>query len=227
MRLWVFVIGFLFILAEGCVHEPMAPFKLRGIWHKVSSGDTVFSVSERYGASIESVAEINDLPGSGSLRGREEVFVPKQDGKPPGTGVPPSRGSYALKCGANGRPCMAWPVDGETSSKFGPRSNGHHDGIDISAKRGEPVRAAADGTVLYSGDEIKGYGNLIIVRHEDAVITVYAHNDKNLVKEGDIVTSRQVIARVGNSGGSTGMHLHFEVRVKEQPQNPLLFLSQR
>jgi murein DD-endopeptidase MepM/ murein hydrolase activator NlpD len=112
-------------------------------------------------------------------------------------------------------------------SNFGPRSNGHHDGIDITAKRGTPVKAVLDGTVLYCGSEIKGYGNMIIIRHKNDILTVYAHNDKNLVKEGSRVTRGQVVARVGNSGNSKELQLHFEVRENEMPMNPLLYLQKK
>ncbi|MCP4602641.1 MAG: M23 family metallopeptidase [Proteobacteria bacterium] len=230
---------------SGCAHEPIAPFKLKGVWHTVSSGDTVSSVSNRYGTDSEALAELNDLPSSGSLEGREEIFIPKKDGKPPGTGAPPQTAVSAVgsipqepyrngkspgtkgQCGQNGKPCFAWPVKGKVASPFGPRSNSHHDGIDISAKQGTPVSSAADGKVLYSGNEIKGYGNLIIIRHQGGIITIYAHNDKNLIKEGAAVKSGQTIARVGNSGSTKGMYLHFEVRINEQPQNPLLYLPSR
>ena len=239
MRLWTFTAGFFLFAAFGCAHKPVEPFQLRGVWHPVSSGDTVSSVAERYGATAVIVAELNDLPVNGFLRGRKEVFVPKSQGKPVGTGAPPNRRSPVGRasvqsasnsasrgrCGEGGRPCLAWPVAGRVSSGFGKRSSGHHDGIDIPAKRGTPVRSVADGQVLYSGDEIKGYGNLIIIRHENDIITVYANNEKNMIKEGDKVTRGQLVAKVGNSGSSTGVHLHFEVRTKEQPQNPLLYLT--
>ncbi len=89
------------------------------------------------------------------------------------------------------------------------------------------MRCAADGKVLYSGDEIEGYGNLVIVRHTGDIITVYARNDKNLVREGDAVKRGEKVAHVGSSGSTKGVYLHFEVRVKEQPKNPLLYLPTR
>ncbi len=220
----------------GCAHQPMAPLRLVGVWHDVESGDSASSLARRYGASAAAVIELNDLPKDGSLVGLVEVFIPKKGGKPPGTGAPPSQ-SHARRstgippaqksCGENGHPCMDWPVDGPVISTYGPRSNGHHDGIDIAAKRGTPVKAALEGTVLYCGDEIQGYGNMIIIRHKNDTLTVYAHNDKNLVKEGDRVTRGQVVARVGNSGSSKELQLHFEVRKNETPMNPLLYLPKK
>jgi murein DD-endopeptidase MepM/ murein hydrolase activator NlpD len=196
----------------------------------VQSGDTAASVSNRYAADSEVLIELNDLPQSGSLAGRDEIFVSKEGGKPPGTGASPSAGQVLAvsapkaRCGVGGRPCLEWPVKGRVSSGFGARSNGHHDGIDIPAARGASVAAAEKGKVLYSGDDIKGYGNLIIMRHDNSIITVYAHNEENLVKEGDTVKRGQSIAKVGDTGSANGVHLHFEVRVDEQPKDPLLYL---
>ena len=217
----------------GCAHSSGAPLKLLGLWHKVESGETAASVSDRYGADPDALIELNDLPKDGALAGRSEIFVPKSGGKPPGTGAPPSKSWAAAaeapksQCGKQGRPCFAWPADGKVSSKFGKRANGHHDGIDIPAKKGGPVVSAEDGKVLYAGDDIKGYGNLVIIRHKNAIITVYAHNEKNLVKEGDDVKRGQKVATVGNTGSANGVHLHFEVRVDEQPVDPMLYLPAR
>ncbi len=221
------------VVAEGCGHKPMAPLQLRGVWHKVETGDTILSVAKRYGADLDAMVELNDLPPRGAMPDRKEVFVPKQNGKPAGTGAPPPRRTPSTStlvagnkgnCSRSKMPCLKWPVKGKVSSSFGQRSNGHHDGIDIAATRGTPIGAAEAGKVLYSGSEIKGYGNLVIISHENKMITVYAHNDKNLVKEGDTVLRGQTVARIGRSGSATGNHLHFEVRMNEQPKNPLLYL---
>ena len=117
-----------------------------------------------------------------------------------------------------------WPVDGVLTSKFGIRGGRRHDGIDIGAPEGTEIKAAADGTVLYSGDQQTGYGNLIIIKHAQDMITVYAHNQKNLVKESDQVKRGQAIGKVGRTGRATGPHLHFEIRKRTQPRNPLFFL---
>jgi len=219
-----------------CATKPVPPLELLGTWHQVEEGDTARSVAERYGADPEVLAELNDLPLEGEITRRDEVFVPKQGGAAPGTGAPPPEPLSAATapspasdggCGKGDRPCLAWPLDGEVSSGFGERGGKPHDGIDIPAERGTPVEAAADGVVLYSGDEIKGYGNLVIIRHSGGIITVYAHGDKNLVSEGDEVKAGQQVAQVGDSGTATTTHLHFEVRVDEQPRDPLDYLTPR
>jgi len=110
------------------------------------------------------------------------------------------------------------------TSRFGIRRGRRHDGIDIGAAEGALVHAAADGKVLYSGDQQRGYGNLIIIRHAGDMITVYAHNKVILVKEGERVQQGQVISRVGHTGRVSGPHLHFEIHKKSQPLDPLTFL---
>lgn len=120
---------------------------------------------------------------------------------------------------------FSWPLrTGQISSNYGRRGAHFHDGIDISAPKGNPVFASGDGVVLYSGKTIKGYGNLIIVKHGYELATVYAHNDKNLVKRGDRVRRGQRIALVGQSGQATAPHLHFEVRYREYSHDPLKYL---
>ncbi len=229
------------VLIAGCGSRSVAPLKVLGAWHKVTSGDTVDSVAKRYGAESETIAELNDLPRKGEITGRDEIFIPKAGGKPPGTGASPpppitsgsASGDSGLtdsplkasgKCGVDGRPCFEWPVDGKLSARFGTRDGKHNDGIDISAPRGTAVKAADAGKVIYSGDAIKGYGNLVLVRHDGGIITVYAHNDRNVVSEGDDVKRGQKLAEVGSTGSVTTVHLHFEVRVGEQPKDPLLYL---
>jgi len=116
-----------------------------------------------------------------------------------------------------------WPVEGIFMSKFGPRRGRHHDGIDVSAPAGTPIKAAADGKVIFSG-RFCGYGNLILLRHDNDYFTAYAHNRANLVDEGKRVAQGEVIAEVGRTGRTTGNHLHFEVRRGQKAMDPLSFL---
>jgi murein DD-endopeptidase MepM/ murein hydrolase activator NlpD len=107
--------------------------------------------------------------------------------------------------------------------RFGVRGGQRHDGIDIAAPEGTKVTAAADGTVLYVGEQT-GYGAVAILRHEGGLVTLYAHNAAVLVREGARVRRGEAIAKVGQTGRTTGPHLHFEVREGTRPRNPLLFL---
>ena len=122
-----------------------------------------------------------------------------------------------------------FPVDGVITSRFGPRLDPFtkkirfHQGLDIAAPEGTPIKSTINGIVIFSG-KIRGYGNIVIIKNGDTV-TKYAHNKVNLVKKGDYVKKDQVIAQVGSTGRSTGSHLHFEVVVHHKHIDPLKFLS--
>ena len=118
---------------------------------------------------------------------------------------------------------FTWPVRGKITARFNPRHDSLNDGIDIAAPSGTPVRATLAGQVIYS-DRLRGYGNLIIVRHRGGFASVYAHNRKNLVRQGQKVTKRQVIAEVGDTGRVTTPHLHFEIRRNNVARDPLSYL---
>ncbi len=118
-----------------------------------------------------------------------------------------------------------WPLKvGTISSLYGQRRRDFHDGVDIKAPRGTHVLAAKEGEVVYSSRKIKGYGNLIVIKHPDSTATVYAHNQKNLVKKGQKISQGELIALVGATGKATGPHLHFEIRKGEAAEDPLLYL---
>ncbi|HPI98941.1 MAG TPA: M23 family metallopeptidase, partial [Synergistales bacterium] len=124
---------------------------------------------------------------------------------------------------------LAWPVRGRVTSRFGTRVHPvfktkiMHTGIDIDAKRGDPVKAAESGEVLYAG-WLRGYGQIIILDHGAQLTTVYAHLDASLVDEGEKVKNGQVIGKVGSTGVATGAHLHFEVRVDGEARDPMKYL---
>ncbi len=121
---------------------------------------------------------------------------------------------------------FAWPVRGKVLSSFGPKGGGlHNDGINIAAPKGAAVKAAENGVVAYAGNEIRGYGNLLLIRHSGGWITAYAHADKLLVQRGDKVNKGQVIARVGHTGNVVSPQLHFEIRKGKQAVNPIRHLA--
>ncbi|MDP6708227.1 MAG: M23 family metallopeptidase [Alphaproteobacteria bacterium] len=121
---------------------------------------------------------------------------------------------------------FAWPIKGRVLSRFGPKRNGlHNDGINISAARGTPVRAAESGVVVYVGTELRGFGNLLLLRHAGGWMTAYAHVDKVAVRAGQTVRRGQVVARVGSSGGVDRPQLHFEIRKGRSAVNPTRYLG--
>jgi len=113
----------------------------------------------------------------------------------------------------NKTPSFIWPVGGKVISHFGPKKGGlYNDGINISAKEGAAVKAADAGTVVYAGNELKGYGNLILIKHTGGYLTAYAHNEELLVKKGDLVKKGQIISHVGQTGLVSSPQLHFSIR---------------
>ena len=115
---------------------------------------------------------------------------------------------------------LSWPAKGKVTGEFSETNKG----IDIAGKVGEPVLAASDGKVVYAGNSLRGYGNLVIVKHDNTYLTAYAHNSKLLVKEGDTVRKGQKIAEMGDTD-ATAPKLHFELRVNGKPVNPTPYLQ--
>ena len=121
-----------------------------------------------------------------------------------------------------------WPVNGPLLSKFGSTGKGlKNDGVNISARAGTPVRATQEGVVAYAGNELRGFGNLLLVRHADGWISAYAHNSKLLVEPGDKVYRGQVISHVGNTGSVNFPQLHFELRRGKRPVDPERYLKRQ
>jgi murein DD-endopeptidase MepM/ murein hydrolase activator NlpD len=123
-------------------------------------------------------------------------------------------------------PTFRWPVRGKVITSYGAKTNGKaNDGINLAVPEGTPVKAAEDGVVAYSGNELKGYGNLVLVRHANGYVTAYAHASELLVKRGDTIKRGQVIAKSGQSGEVGSPQLHFEIRKGSTPVDPLQFLN--
>ncbi len=123
-------------------------------------------------------------------------------------------------------PTFRWPVRGKVITSYGAKTNGKsNDGINLAVPEGTPIKAAEDGVVAYSGNELKGYGNLVLVRHSNGYVTAYAHASELLVKRGDTIKRGQVIAKSGQSGEVGSPQLHFEIRKGSNPVDPLQFLN--
>ena len=123
-------------------------------------------------------------------------------------------------------PTFRWPVRGKVITSYGAKTNGKaNDGINLAVPEGTPVKAAEDGVVAYSGNELKGYGNLVLVRHANGYVTAYAHASELLVKRGDAIKRGQIIAKSGQSGEVGSPQLHFEIRKGSAPVDPIQFLN--
>jgi murein DD-endopeptidase MepM/ murein hydrolase activator NlpD len=188
----------------------------------VEVGDTLESIAARAAVPAEDIVELNGLKGPEDVVPGRMIFVLERVAPPAAEGSP----AVAMSGGA---PILRWPLDiGRVvvSSHFGVRDGRPHEGIDLAAPNGTPVFAAADGTVAYAGNGIRGYGNIVVLRHGNGLMTVYAHNSVVLASRGQSVRAGDRIALVGQSGRATGPHLHFEVRVGEIPRNPLAMLPE-
>src|SRR4051794_36230642 len=123
-------------------------------------------------------------------------------------------------------PTFRWPVRGKVVTSYGAKTNGKsNDGINLAVPEGTPVKAAEDGVVAYSGNELKGYGNLVLVRHSNGYVTAYAHASELMVKRGDTIKRGEIIAKSGQSGEVGSPQLHFEIRKGSSPVDPLQFLN--
>jgi len=218
----------LLVLATGCPTRtdplqwlrPSPEAEAIGAFHQVRQGETLRSICRAYGAEPQEVAEVNGLEDPNRLRVGQRLFIP--DATEPR--VVPEAGAGEPAAEVKQEPGrFVWPVDGVLTSRFGLRGGRRHDGIDLGAPAGTPIRAAAAGQVLYAGEQA-GYGLIVIIRHADGYISVYAHNSENLVREGQQVKQAEPVARVGRTGRATGPHLHFEIRQGTKPRNPLFFL---
>jgi len=224
----------------------------QAIYHQVRAGDTLSELAVRYGVSTREIARYNSIPDPDKLYVGQMLRIPhgepqqvakatRRVSPPPSRSVsrrwrrdrepftePRRRSSPSLlsePSQRSGPALFMWPVDGQLTSNFGPRNGSFHDGIDIAAPVGTRVLAAADGKVIFS-DVLRGYGNVVIVRHGGGYLTVYAHHRTNLVKEGQSVRQGEVLAEVGQTGRATGPSLHFEVRKDNLARNPLRYLPQ-
>ncbi len=215
------------LLLQGCPQpitvvpdrEPMHAPELVGVWHKTRKGETVKSLSRRCGISAQDIRELNGLDDHTKLKAGQPIFLygidrlicnrGKKNQPPKPIRVPVAK--------------WMWPVKkGRITSRFGARRGKRrkHRGVDIAADTGTKIVAARAGTVIFSGNR-DGYGRVIIIEHASEFVTVYAHNSKNIAEAGDEVAKGQLIGEVGNTGRSTGPHLHFEIRHRGNPVDPM------
>lgn len=203
-----------------------------GVVHTVGRGENLWRICYTYGVDVNEVASLNKISDTTEIKAGQKLFIPGVR-KVRRVIVPPGAPAASVRKASVSRDAdekiiikkgrFIWPVRGKLTSKFGLRGGERHDGIDISAPSGTPVKAADSGKVVVD-DRFRAYGRMLIIEHEGDYYTVYSHNKKNLVTVGDRVSKGDVIATVGNSGNATGYHLHFEVRKGKKVLNPLFFL---
>ncbi|WP_425408380.1 peptidoglycan DD-metalloendopeptidase family protein [Hyphococcus sp.] len=214
--------------------------------YSVQRGDTLYSISKRAGVSVGDIASANRLRAPYNLDIGQRLLIPqapvgalrvaKADPKsePARAAEPETKDvaeiarnvAYTPQPATSSKTMFDWPVRGRIISEYGSGNLGRrNDGVNIAAPVGAPVRAAADGQVVYRGAELEGFGNLLLVKHADGFVTAYAHNDTMLVKKGDQIRKGQVIAKVGQTGAVTTPQLHFEIRQELQTVDPVALLG--
>lgn len=217
--------------------------------HRVEPGQTLYRIARSYEVSVDDLMDANGISDPRTLAVGRVLIIPgavnARQIAPPGAQEAPeavaaAKGGAEVKQPPRSRPLLrgakqalvmpkgagvlAWPLRGVIYARFGKKGTERHDGIDLAAPLATPVKTAKAGTVVYAGEQ-KGYGLIAIIDHGDDLITLYAHNRDLRVKTGQRVRDGQVVATVGESGRTSGPHLHFEVRQGGVPVDPLQLLG--
>jgi len=239
-------------VAVGAPRAALAPTS--GV-HVVAPGETLHSIARLYGKSVMALAKANNIAPDTMVKVGERIIIPdvrpatpavpaRAEAAPPAGSdlatvesphsarvatpaeVPAQDSAVQTAEPAGSMPSFRWPVRGRIIAGFGPKPNGlQNDGINLAVPEGTPIKAAEDGVVAYAGNELKGYGNLVLVRHANGFVTAYAHASDILVKRGETVKRGQVIAHSGQTGNVTSPQLHFEIRKGATPVDPAQYLS--
>jgi murein DD-endopeptidase MepM/ murein hydrolase activator NlpD len=199
---------------------PTGPTPSIGTPHLVRPGETLAAIGRLYGVNWQTLATVNHLIDPHRIEVGQAIWVPS----PSGT-VRHGTRSLAVpsRFVPDGR--LQWPTDGSLSSAFGTRGGQFHGGIDLAGERGTPIMAAAEGVVMFSGRGPEGYGNAVMLDHGNGLFTLYAHNERNVVRQGERVRRGQIVALMGDTGRASGTHVHFEVHQHGQLVDPLRWLQ--
>lgn len=234
-------LGLSIVMLSGCfkvdlsflpTFDPPVQESKQGRYYTVRNGDTLYAIGRRFDVDYKSLARRNGISYPYTIYAGQRIYLSGTHKVTPTakttqrsrkiTTVAKSKSpkptpSKTYHPADTGSVRLIWPVKGTVTSRFGRRGSRMHDGIDIGAKEGTPVYAAAGGKVIYADNKLSGFGNLIIIKHTADFVTIYAHNQKNLVYKNQQIKRGQLIARVGQTGRATGPHLHFEVRRGKKP----------
>jgi murein DD-endopeptidase MepM/ murein hydrolase activator NlpD len=192
--------------------KPGQEFKvlpIKGIIYRVSPGESLGSIASKFKLKTETIMKDNNIDKASNLKIDQELIL---------RGAKPEF-SYQDRLDQK----FMYPINTRITSYYGPRWGRIHEGLDFAAPMGSPIKAVSSGRVVYSG-WANGYGYVVIIEHQKGLRTLYAHNSKLLVRVGESVGRGEVISRSGNTGNSTGPHLHFEVQVNGRPENPLDYI---
>lgn len=235
--------------SERVVYKQRGTAQSSSGYYTVAKGDTLYSIAWRYGVDHMDLARNNGIPSPYTIYPGQKIDVRKSGtsrrvvkkpavsspvSKPSISASKPSPSSSEISASGQKPPVVAdnseplvwqWPSQGNLKAQFST-SKPINKGIDLSGALGESVTAAAAGTVVYAGQGLRGYGNLVIIKHDDTYLSAYAHASRILVSEKEVVKAGQTIAETGSTG-TNEVKLHFEIRKNGKPVDPLLYLPQR
>jgi murein DD-endopeptidase MepM/ murein hydrolase activator NlpD len=219
-------IGLAACVVFGCAPQN----RTHGTYHVVRPGENLYRIGKAYDVRHDEIARLNNIADPDRIRVGQQLFIPGAARQLPVEVITPADARLDASPSPNSAffipltdQAFIWPISGTINSRFGPRGSGFHDGVDIAAPEGTPILAIESGAVIYS-DRLRGYGNMVVVRHASGFVSVYAHNQRNLVGEGQRVSRGETIARVGSTGRVTGPHLHFEIRHDNKALDPLPYM---
>ncbi len=218
-------------ITPGSQSRGMSGSSGRGHYHTVRAGENLYRIGQRYGVPTEVLIRANGISDVTELRVGQRLYIPRG-----GRGRAPRASDRARRTDPNlkervradarrgAQVDFRWPIQRtRLTSRFGRRNGQPHEGIDLAVKQGTPIRAAEGGKVIHAG-RLGAYGKVVILKHAGDFRSVYAHARKLFVRKGQFVERAQKIAEVGMTGRTSGPHLHFEIRKRDVPKNPLLYL---
>ena len=224
----------LLVLISGCRsgYAPISSSVAADQYHLVRAGDTLYSIAFKHGLDYKQVASLNNIFSPYTIFIGQQIKLTGNK-----TNAAPRRQQATAKTQQKKRPApkttssqpsniiWRWPITGKVIKPFDLKGNTNK-GIDIQGRLGESVLAAADGTVVYAAGGLRGYGKLVILKHDNKLLSAYGYNESILVKEGEKIKRGQAVAKIG-SNGSKQKILHFEIRKNGKPENPLTYLPGR
>jgi len=216
---WGFLAGACLALGLGCASSSVD----KGFFYEVKKGETLYAIGRRYEVHHERLRQANEIADATLVQVGQLLWIPARSKGADETARDEARTLARGEARKSGDLKFDWPVRGRLTSRFGRRNGRAHEGLDLAAPRGTLIRAAEAGKVIHCG-HLGAYGRVVILKHRGHYRSVYAHAQKTLVEKGDFVERGEKIAKVGSTGRSTGPHLHFEIRHRESPRDPLLYL---
>lgn len=192
---------------------------IRGALHRVQRGESLWDISRAYNVSMDEIIAVNGIANPSRIQVNQELIIP--GGQAAAAAL---RREQLVSSSGQLLRNFDWPIRGRISSRYGPRWGRMHYGLDLAVPIGTPIYAAANGTVTHAGS-MGTYGILVIIDHGNGVETRYAHLSRTAVRVGQRVSRGQLIAYSGNTGNSTGPHLHFEIRHRGQAVDPEQYLK--